>query len=174
VGRLSKPIGLSLLLLVLGALPALADDIPKEDEAEQGAPPDDPFAENPAPTSAPAVEAAPPVARRVVLRGIKFGSDTAYIEPASAGTLEAVAERLRENPQVRVRIEGHTDASASEEHNLELSKERADAVKRILVGFGVGPERIDTVGLGESQPIASNDTSEGRALNRRVELDVLE
>ena len=115
-----------------------------------------------------------PVARRVVLRGIKFGSDTAYIEPASAGVLELVAEQLRENPAVRVRIEGYTDERASEAHNLELSHERAESVKRILVGFGVGPERLDVVGLGEARPIASNHTAEGRALNRRVELDVIE
>jgi OmpA-OmpF porin, OOP family len=116
----------------------------------------------------------PPVPQRVVLRGIKFGSDTAYIEPASAGVLELVAQRLRENPEIRVRIEGYTDEQASEAHNLELSQERADAVKRILVGFGIAEDRLETVGLGESNPIASNDTVEGRALNRRVELDVIE
>lgn len=132
--------------------------------------PDAPKAE----TAAPSVDSPPPVVRRVVLRGIKFGSDTAYIEPASAGVLELVAEQLRENPEIRVRIEGYTDERASEEHNLELSVERAESVKRILVGFGVGPERLDVVGYGESNPIASNDTPEGRALNRRVELDVIE
>lgn len=123
---------------------------------------------------APPVDSPPPIPRRVVLRGIKFGSDTAYIEPASAGVLELVAERLRENPNVRVRIEGYTDEQASEAHNLELSQERAEAVKRILVGFGVAADRLDPVGLGEADPIASNDTAEGRALNRRVELDVIE
>lgn len=122
----------------------------------------------------PAVDSAPPVARRIVLRGIKFGSDTAYIEPASAGVLELVAEQLRQNPTLRVRIEGYTDERASEEHNLELSHERAESVKRILVGFGVGPERLDVVGYGEAKPIASNATAEGRALNRRVELDVID
>jgi outer membrane protein OmpA-like peptidoglycan-associated protein len=124
--------------------------------------------------AAPPVDAAPPPVRRVVLRGIKFGSDTAYIEPASAGVLELVAERMRENPQIRVRIKGHTDERASEAHNLELSLERAEAVKRILVGFGIAPDRLETVGLGEKEPIASNDTPEGRALNRRVELDVIQ
>jgi OOP family OmpA-OmpF porin len=116
----------------------------------------------------------PPVPGKVMLRGIKFGSDTAYIEPASAGVLELVAQRLRENPTIRVRIEGYTDEMASDEHNLELSRERAEAVKRILVGYGVGPERLETVGYGEANPIASNATPEGRALNRRVELDVIE
>jgi OOP family OmpA-OmpF porin len=115
----------------------------------------------------------PPVPAKVMLRGVKFGSDTAYIEPVSAGVLELVAQRLRENPEVRIRIEGYTDERASEAHNLELSQERAESVKRILVGFGVGPERLETVGHGESSPVATNDTPEGRALNRRVELLVL-
>jgi OOP family OmpA-OmpF porin len=116
----------------------------------------------------------PPVPQRVVLRGIKFGSDTAYIEPASAGVLELVAQRLRENPEIRVRIEGYTDERATEAYNLELSQERAEAVKRILVGFGIDEGRLETVGHGESNPVASNDTGEGRALNRRVELDIIE
>ena len=154
-----------LLALVLATAGARADDA--IDEAAEPPP------ETEAPET-PAVDSPPPPVRRVVLRGIKFGSDTAYIEPASAGVLELVAERLRENPQFRVRIEGHTDERASGDYNLELSQERAEAVKRILIGFGIAPERMDAVGRGESEPIASNDTPEGRALNRRVELDVIE
>ena len=141
---------LLVLMLALVAAPAPADEV------------------------APSVDSPPPIPRRVVLRGIKFGSDTAYIEPESAGVLELVAERLRENPDLRVRIEGYTDERASEAHNLELSQERAEAVKRILVGLGIAEGRLDTVGLGEADPIAPNDTPEGRALNRRVELDVIE
>ena len=123
----------------------------------------------------PAVDSPPPPVRRVVLRGIKFGSDTAYIEPASAGVLELVAERLRENPELRVRIEGYTDEQASEEHNLELSQERAEAVKRILVGFGIAAERLDAVGLRRSpadrlerHPGRSRAQSPGRAGRDRV------
>ena len=116
----------------------------------------------------------PPVPGRVMLRGIKFGSDTAYIEPVSAGILELVAQSLKENPEIRVRIEGYTDERASEAHNLELSQERAEAVKRILVGFGIAEDRFETVGHGESDPVATNATPEGRALNRRVELEVIE
>jgi OOP family OmpA-OmpF porin len=154
-----------LLAFVLAATGASADTA--ADEVAE--PP--PETESP---ETPPVESPPPPVRRVVLRGIKFGSDTAYIEPASAGVLELVAERLRENPDVRVRIEGYTDERASHAHNLELSQERAEAVKRILVGFGIPADRLDAVGLGEANPIASNDTPEGRALNRRVELDVIE
>jgi len=156
---------LLLLALVLAAAGAGADTA--TDEAAE-APPE---TEGP---DTPTVDSPPPPVRRVVLRGIKFGSDTAYIEPASAGVLELVAERLRENPELRVRIEGHTDEQASEAHNLELSQERAESVKRILVGFGIAEGRLQAVGLGETNPIASNDTPEGRALNRRVELDVIQ
>jgi OOP family OmpA-OmpF porin len=124
--------------------------------------------------SAASVDSAPPLTRRVVLRGVEFGSDTAYIEPESAGVLELVAEQLRENPELRVRIEGYTDAQAPRAYNLELSLERAESVKRILVGFGIAPNRLDAVGLGEADPVASNDTELGRTLNRRVELKVIE
>jgi OOP family OmpA-OmpF porin len=152
--------------LTTGAAPA--DDARATDAS---APP--PMANAPSVDVAP-VGSPPPVVRRVILRGIKFGSDTAYIEPASAGVLELVAEQLREHPELRVRIEGYTDERASDAYNLELSHERAESVKRILVGFGIASSRLDVVGLGESQPIASNDSAEGRALNRRVELKVIE
>ncbi len=122
----------------------------------------------------PSVDSPPPAVRRVVLRGVKFGSDTAFIEPESAGVLELVAQTLRETPDVRVRITGYTDEQASEAHNLELSLARAESVKRILVGFGVASARIEAVGRGEADPIASNDTTEGRAINRRVELKTIE
>jgi OOP family OmpA-OmpF porin len=73
-----------------------------------------------------------------------------------------------------VRIEGYTDEQASQAHNLELSRERAESVKRIRVSFGIAPTRLDAVGLGNAQPIASNHTAEGRSLDRRVELKGVE
>ena len=111
---------------------------------------------------------------RVILRGLDFGFDTAYIQPVSAGTLEVVAQGLKLRPDVRVRIEGHTDSVGSAPYNQGLSLERAEAVKRIMVGYGIDPRRLEAVGLDESQPIAPNDTEEGRAMNRRVELVLLE
>lgn len=149
-----------LLLLALVAAPASAYDVsvPPEEREEV----------------APSVDSPPPPVRRVVLRAVKFGSDTAYIEPASAGVLELVAEHLREHPELRVRIAGYTDDRASQQHNLALSLERAESVKRILVGFGIDSARLEAVGLGEADPIAVNDTDEGRALNRRVELSAVE
>ncbi len=111
---------------------------------------------------------------RVVLRGVEFGFDTAFIDPASRTTLELVAEALEGRPEVRVRVEGHTCNMGSVEYNRELSAQRADAVKRILVGYGVAGDRFETVGLGEAQPVATNESDEGRALNRRVELVIIE
>lgn len=141
----------ALLILVAGVLPALAADPgpePGEDRVVPGA--------------------------RVVLRGVEFGFDTAYIDPASRTTLELVAEALERRPDVRVRIEGHTCNMGSVEYNRELSEQRADAVKRILVGYGVAGDRFEIVGFGEAQPVADNDSDEGRALNRRVELVIIE
>jgi outer membrane protein OmpA-like peptidoglycan-associated protein len=114
------------------------------------------------------------VTQRVILRGLDFGVDTAYIQPVSAGTLEVVAGGLKSRPDVRVVIEGHTDSAGSESYNRNLSRERAESVKRILVGYGIESERLQAVGLGESNPIAANDDAQGRSLNRRVELVLYE
>lgn len=111
---------------------------------------------------------------RVVLRGVEFGFDTAFIDPVSRTTLELVAEELGRRPGVRVRIDGHTCNMGSVDYNRELSEQRAEAVKRILVGYGIPADRLETAGHGEAQPVANNENDEGRALNRRVELVILE
>lgn len=84
--------------------------------------------------------------------------------------LDAIVQYLILNPERAVKISGHTDTTGSEEHNLTLSKRRADAVAQYMVGKGVGISRIETFGLGSSNPMASNTTDEGRKKNRRVEL----
>ncbi|GAX60515.1 outer membrane protein and related peptidoglycan-associated (lipo)proteins [Candidatus Scalindua japonica] len=71
---------------------------------------------------------------------------------------------------MKVRIEGHTDDIGSMKYNMDLSSKRAQAIKDYLVGKGIDPSRITTIGLGYTQPIADNDTPEGRALNRRAEI----
>jgi OOP family OmpA-OmpF porin len=111
---------------------------------------------------------------RVVLRGVEFGFDTAFIDPVSRTTLELVAEELGRRPGVRVRIDGHTCDMGSVDYNRELSEQRAEAVKRILVGYGIPADRLETAGHGEAQPVADNESDEGRALNRRVELVILQ
>ena len=100
---------------------------------------------------------------------IHFDLDSAKIKPEYYPEIEKFAKYLKENPDVKIEIQGHTDSLGSAEYNLKLSQKRAEAVKKILVEkFGISPDRIIAKGYGESKPIASNDTPEGRAKNRRV------
>ena len=103
--------------------------------------------------------------------GLHFDSDKAAIQPESKSLLDDIATSLKNFPDWRLRIVGHTDATADPQHNLQLSVDRALAIKAALVALGVDPQRLDASGLGENLPIASNATPDGRALNRRVELD---
>jgi OOP family OmpA-OmpF porin len=107
------------------------------------------------------------------LRGVNFDFNRAEIRPDAGVILDEAARLLNQEPEARVRIEGHTDWIGSEEYNQTLSERRAEAVTRHLVEQGVAAERLTTVGYGETRPIASNEARDGRALNRRVELKVL-
>ncbi len=108
---------------------------------------------------------------RFDLYGLHFDSDSATIQADSKSLLDDIATSLKNFPDWRLRIVGHTDATADPQHNLHLSVDRALAIKAALVDRGVDPQRLDASGLGESRPITSNATPEGRGLNRRVELD---
>lgn len=91
--------------------------------------------------------------------------------PGSETALSQIAKVLQENPKLELIIEGHTDNVGGAQFNLELSRKRAEAVKRWLVDkVGISEVRLTTVGYGLSRPIADNSTEEGRAKNRRVEL----
>lgn len=122
------------------------------------------------------VAAAPPSRpqQRIVLQGITFPFDSAEISEADAPLLDVAAEQLAANPDVRVRVVGHTDSVGADEYNQNLSERRASAVLGYLTKNGVAPTRLEASGAGESQPVASNDTSDGRAQNRRVELLIKE
>jgi OOP family OmpA-OmpF porin len=124
----------------------------------------------PAPKPAPAPAPAPDTCGRIVLRGVNFAFDSAAIDAASGVVLDVAAEQLRGCPNVMVSVEGHTDSVGTDAYNMGLSDRRANAVRNDLIGRGVSASRLTAVGYGESQPVASNDTDEGRALNRRVEL----
>jgi len=131
--------------------------------------------EAPAPAPAPAAVApapapAPDTCGRIVLRGVNFEFDKSNIDAASAGVLDVAAEQLSGCPNIAVRVEGNTDWVGTDAYNQGLSERRAESVRGHLIGRGVPASRLTAVGYGESQPIASNDTEEGRALNRRVEL----
>jgi OmpA-OmpF porin, OOP family len=107
---------------------------------------------------------------KLVSYGIYFDVNKDVVKPESYGTLKGIADVLKENPDVRVRIVGHTDSDGSEEANLDLSKRRGEAVKNELVkSFGIDASRLESDGLGETKPIAPNDTPVNKALNRRVE-----
>jgi OmpA-OmpF porin, OOP family len=124
-----------------------------------------------APSRPPAPPAAPPVQERLVLRGANFATNSAAIDPVSEVVLDVAADQLRERP-VDVVVEGHTDSVGSEAYNEALSQRRADSVLKYLVRKGVPAGRLTARGFGESNPVASNDTAEGRAMNRRVELEI--
>jgi len=104
------------------------------------------------------------------LYGIRFESDKAAIAPDTKPLLDDIALALNNFPDWRVRIVGHTDATGDAAQNEALSLERANAIKAALVERGIDLVRLDTAGAGQNQPVAGNDTAEGRALNRRVEL----
>ena len=107
---------------------------------------------------------------RLVTYGIYFDVNKDIVKPESYGTLKDIATALTENAGVRVKIIGHTDSDGADAANLDLSKRRADSVKNELAKtFGIDPARIETEGLGETKPIAPNDTPVNKALNRRVE-----
>jgi outer membrane protein OmpA-like peptidoglycan-associated protein len=107
---------------------------------------------------------------KLVTYGIYFDVNKDVVKPESYGTLKEIAGVLNEVPDVKVKIFGHTDADGDDAKNMDLSKRRAASVKNELVkSFGVKADRLETDGLGESKPVAPNDTPANKALNRRVE-----
>jgi OOP family OmpA-OmpF porin len=118
----------------------------------------------------PTVEFIPTPEKPLVLKGVNFETNKALLFDTSKVILDLVAVSLMAHPEVQVEIGGHTDATGSNVHNMQLSEERAKAVRDYLVGKGVKPENLYIKGYGEDKPIASNATKAGRAQNRRVEL----
>jgi len=110
----------------------------------------------------------------ITLKGVYFDFNKATIKPESRPALEDASKILKDNPTIRVEIQGHTDSKGSDEYNLTLSDKRAWAVVNYLVqNFGIAMNRLTAKGYGEARPIATNDTDSGRALNRRVEFVIL-
>ncbi|RAK66903.1 OmpA family protein [Hymenobacter edaphi] len=145
----------------------------------------------PATASAPAAgAAAPPAApeaadaaaalaaplrtgQRLALRNVFFVQGKPELLGDSKPELARLAKALREQPALRVRLEGHTDNQGPEDKNRLLSEQRAEAIKHFLVKYGVAAERLETAGYGPSRPVAANDTEANRRRNRRVEFVVL-
>lgn len=102
--------------------------------------------------------------------GILFDVNTAVIKPASYGTLKEIAATIKEAGDIKIKITGHTDNDGNPVANIALSKQRAQAVKDILVNeFGIAENMLQTDGKGAAQPAAPNTSAEGKAQNRRVE-----
>jgi len=107
---------------------------------------------------------------KVAVYGIFFDTNKAVIKPASDPTLDEIAKLLRQNPALELYVVGHTDAVGALDANLKLSSERAASVAKALVSRGIAAARLKTSGVGPYCPEATNQTEDGRAKNRRVEL----
>jgi OmpA-OmpF porin, OOP family len=108
---------------------------------------------------------------RVVTQGILFDVDSDRLRAESTPTLTAIVEMLRAHPELRLRIEGHTDGTGDAARNQSLSERRAAAVRTYLTTMGnLDAGRLESQGFGASRAVAPNDTPEGRQQNRRVEL----
>jgi len=140
-------------------------------------PPPPPPAPAPAPAPPPpVVQPAPPPppppapTRRELLTlvGNNFEFDHSNLTAGARDTLQRAVAVLKDHPEANVEIQGHTDSKGSDKYNQALSERRANSVKDFLVSQGIPASRITTIGFGESQPAATNDTAAGRAINRRV------
>ncbi len=123
--------------------------------------------------SAPAV---PPPPERIELREkVQFARGSAQILDVSHSVLDDAVTEIKKDARIkRIRIEGHASSDGNDNHNLDLSQRRAEAVLNYFVSHGINGAMLEAQGLGESRPIADNETPEGRETNRRVELHVTE
>lgn len=106
----------------------------------------------------------------ITLGDVLFDTNKAQLKSGGTRSLQKLADFLKQYPQRKAQVEGYTDSTGSADYNLELSDRRANAVRSSLVGMGIGNDRITTHGYGQESPVASNDTADGRQLNRRVEI----
>jgi OOP family OmpA-OmpF porin len=147
----------------LAAKPAPAPEAP--------APPPAPPAPAPAPPTPPPPPPAPPKPD-YNFSNIQFDFDSPILKTASFPILDQAASAMKADPSVKFVLNGNASSEGTPEHNQELSVQRAQAVKTYLVNSGVSDANLTVVGYGDTKPIASNDTEEGRVLNRRVEIKV--
>jgi outer membrane protein OmpA-like peptidoglycan-associated protein len=105
---------------------------------------------------------------------IYFRSGSARLDPASRPVLDSVLDVVTKCPTLKVQVSGHTDSDGTDAENQVLSERRAGSVREYIVNAGVAPDRIASVGYGESRPIATNDTDKDKSLNRRIEFSASE
>ncbi len=113
------------------------------------------------------------VGQSVRLNNIFFEYDKSEILGGSVYELDRLVKIMKENPNIVIQISGHTDNLGTEAYNQKLSEDRARAVYTYIISKNISDDRVSSVGFGESRPLASNDTEEGRALNRRVEFVII-
>jgi outer membrane protein OmpA-like peptidoglycan-associated protein/tetratricopeptide (TPR) repeat protein len=113
------------------------------------------------------------IGTKIVLRNIFFDFDKATLKTESTAELERLIKLLTDVPQMKIEIGGHTDSKGSDEYNMNLSAKRAKSVVDYLISHGIAAERLKSNGYGETQPMSSNDSDEGRALNRRTEFTII-
>lgn len=112
------------------------------------------------------------VQQTIVMRDITFEFDSARLTTNAQRLMESTVAFLRADQSARIVIAGHTDARGNDSYNLKLSRQRANEVRDYLIGYGIDGSRLQAVGFGEGQPVASNDTDDGREQNRRVEFRI--
>ena len=122
------------------------------------------------PPAAPPPPPPPAPQERIILRGVHFDFNKSKIRPGDAAVLDEAVSTLKANPNVTVNVNGYCDAIGGENYNLKLSDRRADAVVDYLVKAGIPSSQLIPHGYGKTDFVATNDTAEGRAQNRRVEL----
>lgn len=105
--------------------------------------------------------------------GLLFDVAKSDLRPAAQTNLQNLAEVLNKYPDTDVLIEGHTDSDGTEDYNLDLSKRRAQTVANYIAGLQVDATRLNTMGYGEAQPVGSNETTDGKQQNRRVEIAIM-
>lgn len=158
--------------------PALAvaecdpDLIPKVAPAPPPPPPPvaEPAPPPPPPPPPPPVYKTVITEKPIVLEGANFATGSSRLLPAAHAKLDEVVQQSKDHPEINFEVSGYTDSVGSAQSNVRLSQARAEAVKAYLVSQGVAASRINTYGFGEEKPIVGNDTAEGRAQNRRVEI----
>jgi outer membrane protein OmpA-like peptidoglycan-associated protein len=109
-----------------------------------------------------------------VIDNILFEFDKAYLKRESLDILDKLVKIMKGDPSLRVEVRGHTDSTGDSGYNQKLSERRADAVAEYMIKNGISPERLRSTGFGETRPLSSNDTAEGRGRNRRTEFFFLE
>lgn len=113
------------------------------------------------------------VGTKIILKNIFFDFDKSTLRPESVNELERLIKFLTDEPTVKIEIGGHTDSRGSDEYNIRLSQSRCESVVRYLIDHGIAKERLTAHGYGEKVPIDTNETDDGRQMNRRTEFEIL-